>query len=252
MFTSIENIYIFPSHGGGCGNGRFTSLTNVDDSNTGFNFSTPSGASRMSSTADSGGFFENLFSTGGFFDDMISGGFKSLTNVTPTAVAPTVPQPNVNGGGFGTRSGGILKTVGGAPRRKSFTTFAPDTKLHDGLIQLHASLDKLVEAIIVGELSPAKCPIPEGREEVARIANHVYIKYALGNPRLCIELEAITTDLVNRLQALTSPPFRTPVLCGGGGNVTLLRIEHIPRVVFIQSLLRFACAQFAAPQTFGG
>jgi len=136
------------------------------------------------------------------------------------------------------------------PRTRRLS-FASDTKVHDGLLPQHAALDELAYAIISGEFSPGSMSAP-GREEVMIISEKVFTKYAQSNPLLCVQLYSLTEDLISRLIYAkqiddqnaaqgVSRLISVPILCGGGGNTSRLRSNHLPSVVFMQSLIKIAC-----------
>jgi len=137
------------------------------------------------------------------------------------------------------------------PRTRRLS-FASDTKVHDGLLPQHAALDELAYAIISGEFSPGSRSAP-GREDVMNISEKVFNTYARSNSILCVQLYSLTEDLISRLMIAkqiddlnasqgVSRLTSVPILCGGGGNTSRLRSNHLPSIVFMQSLIKIACA----------
>lgn len=230
---------------GGGGDGEFRSLTNVGGSTDTFGFS---GGGAASSAA--GPF--SLFGSGCGGE----GGFSSLTNVTSTAHAPH-SHSGTDREGFGTRRRGSILRVGGSAMcmhaAGTRTSFAPDTKTHDGTLLQHALFDALVGAMTYGEMAPGTSPAP-GHPEVLAMSDYVYKKYTHANPAICAYLTTLGEDLVNKLRwakhiddqnALHGEGFRpaaVPVLGGGGGSVAILRSAHLPAIVFMQTLLKLASA----------
>ncbi len=192
------------------------------------------------------------------------GHFAPFSNIS---APPAAAAPFSLGGGAGGFSGaprGVLKVGGGgggggggavcAHAAGQRLVFAPEVKVHDGLLPQHAAFDALVGAMTHGELAPGTAAAP-GREEVMAMSDHVYKRYARGSPALCAQLLALSDDLVNRLvwakqaddaaaAAAAAGAFRAataPVLCGGGGSTSRLRSQHLPAAIFMQTLVRLAC-----------
>lgn len=82
------------------------------------------------------------------------------------------------------------------------------------------------------------------------MSEHIFTKYAQGNPVLCKQLLKLSNELAMKLtwakniddNAGAINTVAVPILGGGGGSNLRLRSTHLPTAIFMKSLLELSCA----------